>query len=253
MEDWKAKYIFSQISSLKTTNKHEMAILSNVLYSSELLELMPIIQKYVPIQEDQSRRYVDLYYPQLQLAIEVDENYHQNQRTEDDQRQSSIERALNCSFKRYDCSAESNHHEIIRKIIVDIKLILDQKRDQIEKWTEPSIKPIQTILDELENAIIFQGKTDSERGFFYPSRRINEENRNNSVFAIGLSASTLDNSVKYVTTVLEIDNWIQDSSNLGFWFPEGHEIEISGLTMSAYNGWPVGKDYLVSEKPSEDK
>lgn len=246
MEDWKAKYIFGQISSLKTTNKHEMAILSNILYSDELSELKPVIQKYVPIPEDQTRRYVDLYYPQLQLAIEVDENYHQNQRAEDDLRQINIEKALNCTFRRYDCSTETNHYEVIQKIITDVKSILHEKRELIEKWTEPSIKSIQTILNTYENVAVFQGKISSTEGFYFPSRRMSEENRQNAKLAIGMSASTVDNSLKYITSILEVDRWIEDLKNPGRWLPQGTEIEISGLTMSAYNEWPVGPDILFS-------
>lgn len=227
-----------------------MAILSNVLYSIELSDLMPITQKYVSMPEDQSRCYVDLYYPQIQLAIEVDENYHQLQKNEDIERQSNIEKALNCTFKRYDCSAETNHYEIIHKIITDVKFILNEKKDLIEKWTEPLIQPVQSILDKHENTIIFQGRTDPIEGFYFPSRRISEENRQNTSLAIGMSASTVDNSLKYVTSVLEIDKWTEDKLNPGQWFPEGKEIQISGLTMSAYNEWPVGQKNLFSSKLS---
>jgi len=61
-------------------------------------QLEPICQYFRKV-EDQ-RILIDLYYHQINLAIEIDEPYHSNQSMEDDNRQKKIIQSLGCNVYR---------------------------------------------------------------------------------------------------------------------------------------------------------
>lgn len=246
MEDWKAKYIFEQIESIKTTARHEMAIIPNLLYSERLIELKPVTQKYVAV-ENGVRYYIDLYYPQLKLAIEVDEKHHNQQQEYDENRQQEIERTLGCKFIRFECDSETNHFNLIEEIISILEKDKKDLGEEFEVWERPKIADINTIFETVNNATVYQGKVDPTKGFYFPSRRISEDKREISKIGVGMSASTSQNELKYVTSIIEIDAWLPDEERNGYWYPVGREITVPGLTMSAYTGWPQGKNVLFPD------
>lgn len=63
--------------------------------------------------------FIDAYIPAANLAIEIDEEYHQNNKLKDDQRQRFIENSLGCTFIRVDVA--KNFYEQIDEIVLYIK------------------------------------------------------------------------------------------------------------------------------------
>ena len=149
MEDWKYDHYIEQIRRtfhLKKNKKdfrvkkHENYVITALLHDERLRDLKPITQHYVPLS-DSNYALIDLYYPQIDLAIEVDEPQHLNNKNADDKRQKGIEDLIQCDFIRFDVDAD--------KIISDIKAAKKQmieKMDALkssgdfEEW-----KPIETL------------------------------------------------------------------------------------------------------------
>ena len=76
--------------------------------------------------------FIDAYIPAANLAIEIDEEYHENNKTKDNQRQQFIENSLGCTFIRVD--VQKNFYDQIDSIILFIENL------NLPKWVhEPKI------------------------------------------------------------------------------------------------------------------
>ena len=80
--------------------KHENYIITSLIHDERLRELKPLTQHYVPLA-DKNYALIDLYYPQIDFAIEVDESHHLEHINEDKERQRKIEDLIQCDFKRF--------------------------------------------------------------------------------------------------------------------------------------------------------
>ena len=63
--------------------------------------------------------FIDAYIPTANLAIEIDEEYHENNKTKDNQRQQFIENSLGCTFIRVD--VQKNFYDQIDSIVLFIE------------------------------------------------------------------------------------------------------------------------------------
>lgn len=73
-------------------------------------ELMPVTQQYVRNPNDPRRYYLlDLYFPQINFGVEVDEGYHCNEsnRLMDEEREEAIKSAIECDEERIAIFAET--------------------------------------------------------------------------------------------------------------------------------------------------
>ena len=130
--DWKYNHFIEQIR--KTTNKsHENYIIGSLLHDSRLLNLKPLGQFYT---KRKSGKYalIDLYYPQIKLAIEIDEIRHQNTIKADKLRETEIKKILGCKFFHIDIS-KGNINGQINKI--KSKIISEQNKQNFNKWQKP--------------------------------------------------------------------------------------------------------------------
>lgn len=90
----------NMIKQMKENGINHPAIGKNEKY---ILDEIAKLIGYKIIRQYQSCGYfIDGYIPELNLAIEVDENYHNNQKEKDIIRQQNIEKELNCNFIRVD-------------------------------------------------------------------------------------------------------------------------------------------------------
>lgn len=130
MQDWKYDHYIEQIRRTfhqkknkkgYRVKKHENYVITALLHDEELRELKPITQHSVPLS-DSSYALIDLYYPQIDLAIEVDEPHHLDNKDADAERQKRIEELIQCDFKRFDVAKG--------KVISDIKRV---KKKMIKK------------------------------------------------------------------------------------------------------------------------
>lgn len=106
---WKYDYYLEQIRRtfhLKKNQKkfrvkkHENYVITSLLHDERLRDLKPVTQYYVPLS-DANYALIDIYYPQINLAIEVDEPHHLENKAADLARQKTIEEKLQCKFIRF--------------------------------------------------------------------------------------------------------------------------------------------------------
>lgn len=153
MEDWKYDHYIEQIRRtfhLKKNKKdfrvkkHENYVITALLHDERLRDLKPITQHYVPLS-DANYALIDLYYPQIDLAIEVDEPFHLDNKDADEQRQKGIEDLIQCDFIRFEVEGGKIISDIERakKQIVE-KMNFLKSKGEFEEW-----KPIETLdIDE---------------------------------------------------------------------------------------------------------
>lgn len=96
MNTHKSKYLLEQINKLKN-KAYEIFLLTPILVDEEFKDIRPFIQ--YPVKSS-GIYFIDLYYPDLKLAIEIDEPHHTNQKEEDKARENLIIESEKCDFKR---------------------------------------------------------------------------------------------------------------------------------------------------------
>ena len=93
-KDWKSEYLYKTFAS-RTRNKKEECYVLNAIWQRLCMqgyEIEPITQKYVRRSDDKGHKFalIDLFFPALNLAIEVDEAHHEDQKGDDIERQKEI-------------------------------------------------------------------------------------------------------------------------------------------------------------------
>lgn len=126
--------------------KHENYVITSLIHDERLRELKPLTQHYVPLA-DKNYALIDLYYPQIDFAIEVDEPHHLDHINEDKDRQRKIEDLIQCDFKRF--AVATNEKEFNTLLLSDIETVKQQiitkmqslkSSGEFEAW-----KPIETL------------------------------------------------------------------------------------------------------------
>ncbi len=75
--------------------------------------------------------FLDGYFPELRLAVEIDEPHHQRTQLEDERRQQAINRELNCEFVRINVLQDSIYEEVDR-LVQKVKRLCQEM--QIIPW-----------------------------------------------------------------------------------------------------------------------
>lgn len=157
MQDWKYEHYVEQIRRtfhLKKNKKdfrvkkHENFVITSFLHDERLRELKPLTQHYV-LLSNSNYALIDLYYPQIDIAIEVDEPHHLDNINADKERQERIEDLIQCDFKRFKVDAENIISEIeITKNHIIKKMESLKSKGEFEDW-----KPIETLdIEEAKQA-----------------------------------------------------------------------------------------------------
>ena len=110
--------------------KFELYVISRIIHKLDDPEIKYVFQQYAA-RDNNTGKYalIDLYLPQLGIAIEVDEAHHKEQYTEDEIRQKEIEQ-LDIQVERVQC---------YEKRIEDVN-------NEIEKIIEKIIEPNSTSI-----------------------------------------------------------------------------------------------------------
>ena len=116
----KLEYVARQLSKTET-KKYEHYIITRIWHLLNDLEIKPVTQQYV--KRPNGRALTDLYFPQLNLHIEIDEKHHNYQIEKDKIREKDIFNATS--------------HEILR---IDV----DQNIEAINKQVDAIVVKIKT-------------------------------------------------------------------------------------------------------------
>ena len=125
-------------------------------------ELMPVTQQYVNNPNDPRRYYLlDLYFPQINYGVEVDEHHHKGQKEADEKRAEDIISAISCKEGRipiYDENDKPRSYELICKDIDKQVEIIKKMIDSLPnglKW-----KTNEQEIDEVRARGYFDVKDD---------------------------------------------------------------------------------------------
>lgn len=208
MKDWKYNYLIRQIQ--KTAYKaHENYIIGSLLHDENLNELKPVTQYYVK-RNDEKYALIDLFYPQLNLAIEIDEPAHEKNFEDDNYRQSDIEKNINCNFFRIKIN-DGDVFDQIKKLKYYIKKL--KSENDFNKWEEPKIASIFELKKELRNTMFVKIK-----GFIKPE---NLMERQTGIWKIANDKTLKIQNVivahdSEITRVFKISEWIQFGNKKGY-------------------------------------
>ncbi|MEK5023160.1 AbaSI family restriction endonuclease [Paenibacillus sp. FSL M7-1046] len=134
----KRDYLVKTLSRTKRKD-YENYIINAIWHKLDNMELKPVSQQYVK-RKDGGYALMDLYFSQLQVAIEVDESYHKNNQEADKLRMDDIIAAVNENENentdficlRIDASQPI---EAINKRIIEVVSIIKNKASRIQlKW-----------------------------------------------------------------------------------------------------------------------
>ncbi|WP_316807380.1 AbaSI family restriction endonuclease [Pedobacter agri] len=225
MKTFKHEYLLQQVNKLKS-KKHEIAIVTPLLYDSDLQIVQPYAQ--YPVKN----YYIDLYYPKLNLAIEVDEPHHSRQIGSDLERQLEIEKTLNCEFIRVCTENTYDYFETINAIkeVILSKVQILTSKNQFTPWS-PVFFDMQTAQKDWPNSIFYkireQEKIPSSELFRKPLQ-ISADKLSKADYLVGIYGNT-------VTDVFNANekDWVSTKTghrNVGKTLPQ-HPMILSGTTI----------------------
>ena len=130
----KKEYIKRQISR---TNKkdYENYVITRIIHGVDDLNVKFITQQYV--KRPNGRALADLYFPQMNYFIEIDEGHHLTQMEADKARDADFEDATGVKPKRIDVASKSIEeiNQQIDEVITEIKSLITEKKQE-ERWVD---------------------------------------------------------------------------------------------------------------------
>lgn len=152
ISNWKYTHYLEQLE--KTYYKsHENFVINSLIHDERLHELKPITQYYVE-RKDRKYALIDIYFPQINLAIEIDEPPHENNKLKDKERQADIENQINCRFQRITIKSTNILSQIEDLKIFILDLVESEKSNQRwNVWSEPLCKSRVDLQNELKNTL----------------------------------------------------------------------------------------------------
>jgi len=227
--DWKYEYLVDQIHRT-SYKKHENFVVGSLLHDNELSDLMPRTQHYVD-KIDNGYALIDLFYPQINLAIEIDEPAHESNYLHDNNRQRIIENELNCNFFRIKVQQGKVISQIneLKKIIK--KLRTETKRSgKWKSWEKPERLSLYDVKNLMNNTLFLKIKGEihpnellvRQTGYWRIDKR--KQNKIKTVIVVHDS---------YVTKIFGEINWYAWKDNpkkVGYKGKEkGSEIKIGTI------------------------
>jgi very-short-patch-repair endonuclease len=169
MEDWKYEHYIEQIRRtfhLKKNKKdfrvkkHENFAITSLIHDARLRELKPLTQHYVPLS-DSNYALIDLYYPQIDLAIEVDEPHHLDNQDADEARQKGIEELIQCDFIRFSVDDGDIISQIEKaKLRIIDKMEVLKSKSELEEWKPIETLDIEEAKEQYSNTLFIKIKGD---------------------------------------------------------------------------------------------
>lgn len=148
MEQWQYDHFIRQIHRTEY-KRHENFVLGALIHDGLIQELLVTTQQYVRLG-DEGYALVDIYFPQLGIAVEVDEPHHDAHRNADLERERYIRDALACDVIRIDVAAGD-----IPSQVKSLRNVLIERMDTMKSkgnW-KPWVQPRHVLLDDLRKEL----------------------------------------------------------------------------------------------------
>jgi very-short-patch-repair endonuclease len=161
------------LKQLARTNKKnfENYVVSGIWHKLDSLDYKIVTQQYI-FRKDRGYAETDLYFPQLNLHVEVDEAYHKANAEADKLREMDIVNATSHRMIRVDCSEsiESINRQI-DQVVSDIRAMRTALGDDFIPWNPEKEIATQTYIDKgeirLEENVAFRRIVDAVNCFGY--------------------------------------------------------------------------------------
>ncbi len=236
--EWKIEHLYRMFSHRTRNKERENYIINAIWQKLDTLELEPVTQQCVHT-EGGTYRLIDLYFPQLNVGVECDEEFHNQQKDQDKQRELDIFDVLSACEESGDYlplhvnagndqSAEMIHAQI-DDVVKKIRERVDQRKKAgiFKKWTKidiwEEIKRIQSngVLS-IRDTVEFPTIADACNCF----RKEAYRGMQKSYFHIGLGYQ-----IWFPQLALEQKNQLKDPSGKG-WI---NTLSDDGKTLKEYN------------------
>lgn len=142
---------YAKLLSKISHKKYEYYVISRIIHLLNDTEIQFTTQQVVR-REDGGRYLIDLFFPQFNLAVEVDEGYHNNQIDADKHREQEVVDAANVIFRRIKCDGNASLesvHEAIDDIVKELKRRKEttegfepysyENEFSVDKWLEKGV------------------------------------------------------------------------------------------------------------------
>lgn len=134
----KREYLVKTLSSTKRKD-YENYIINAIWHKLDRLDIQPVTQQYVK-RTDGKYALIDLYFPQINVGIECDEEYHICNEEHDKKRELTMEEMLasydeTADFKLYRIKAYESIESIedqVSSVVKEIRQIIASKK--IKAW-----------------------------------------------------------------------------------------------------------------------
>lgn len=158
------EYYIRQIAKTNKKN-YENYIVTRLLALLDDTAVKFITQQAVRATDSNKRFLIDLYFPQIDLHIEIDEGHHKGQKTEDVAREADIVRATSHDIRRIDATKDlKGIHDQIHMALLEIMKRIKNKKDfmpwDIEKEFDPEFYIKKGYID-LADKVAFRKKADA--------------------------------------------------------------------------------------------
>lgn len=232
MDLFKRQYLLEQVNKLKN-KQYEVALIAPLLMDEDLSIIEPYAQ-----YEVLNRKYrIDLYYPQIKLAIEIYEDHHEYQIDGDKNREIAICKHLNCEFEIIKISDVDNLYSELKRIknLILKKIKFEQS---FVAWNPVSHTPQQAQKD-YPNAIFYQIPKHSDYINLNPLRGpllIAEDIRKSADLFVVYSGDT-----PTIISVFEVNqnSWTEYNSDKKMYYQTGNELPNHPLISSGMTQWNI--------------
>lgn len=219
MNNWKYDHLVSQIH--RTAYKpHESFIIGSLLHDKRLEDLLPLTQHYVK-RIDNKYALIDLFFPQINLAVEIDEPHHDKYAHHDNARQTDIEQNLKCNFFRISIS-NGNILDQIEKLKEKIVELIKTHKNSWKAWEQPKTQSIFQMKNEYKNTLFVKIK-----GFIKPEDLMGQQT--------GYWRIAQNKRDKIKTVVVVHDSVISRIFTLNNWRPVGDKVGYDGTENTQSN------------------
>lgn len=127
--------------TVRTAGKPYENFIVNAIYAKvNNPDLIPVTQQYVKSPNDPSKYYLlDLYFPQLNYGVEIDEGHHlkEVQKQRDMIRKDDIIEAIGCKEDRISINKADGVQRSYEEICADIEKVVNVIKERIDSLEEP--------------------------------------------------------------------------------------------------------------------
>lgn len=160
-ERTKIKYISEMLNKRTKGKDYENFVINQIYARIDNPELEIVTQKCVRpnkgvdtknlIEVGKNHYLIDLYFPQINLAVEVDEGHHEDVENQlnDKQRENLIKDAVHCDVKRIKiCKEGTKIPQEYSNIINQIKKMVVEIKDKISEWEKEKKQKLKWVTNE---------------------------------------------------------------------------------------------------------